>query len=242
MAGDISEHYRVLDTKHGLMLVNKHDGSIPGDLERKGSWSWEELELTRPYAKGIVLDIGANIGTHTLTYVQTADHVYAFEPQPFVYLNLCANLLLNNIIDATPIRAALGAYNGLTNMRIQEPTDLNSPGGVRVGTGEQPVAMRTLDSFEIPNVSFIKIDVEAYELEVLRGAYKTLSRWKPVVYVEIHYERLIQPIMQYMISVGYKPVPTLVTFVEYPDGYTPSGEDMLQVYGYLFFPKVEAIA
>ena len=86
----ISEHYQVLDTKHGLMLYNRHDPTMVDSLEDKGAWAWEEIEATRQYATGIVVDVGANIGCHTLVYAQTADRVFAFEPQPFVFDNLCA--------------------------------------------------------------------------------------------------------------------------------------------------------
>jgi FkbM family methyltransferase len=48
----------------------------------------------------------------------------------------------------------------------------------------QTVALKTLDSFELEEVDFIKIDVEGYELKVCQGAEATIKRWRPVMVVE----------------------------------------------------------
>lgn len=221
------------------MLCNAHDPSMTPALEEAGWWAQNEIELTRQYAKGIVIDVGANIGTHTLIYAQTADHVFAFEPQPFVFNNLCANLLLNNIVGVTPVMAALSSHSGYSTMRIQDPTVLNSPAGCRLGEGEHRVSMRTLDSLGIAPISFIKIDVEAHEFDVLEGAIETLKRDMPVVYVEIHYKYLIDPIVNLMAAIGYGATPAIITYVQYPDAHAFSPGDMLEVYGYLF--KKESI-
>jgi hypothetical protein len=47
--------------------------------------------------------------------------------------------------------------------------------------------MRTLDSFGIPRVDLLKVDVEGYELEVLRGAELTLQRSHPTMMIEMHH-------------------------------------------------------
>ena len=44
--------------------------------------------------------------------------------------------------------------------------------------------IRTLDSFNLSNISFIKIDVEGYEINLLKGAYETIKRDKPVIFIE----------------------------------------------------------
>lgn len=237
----INDHYDVLETEHGLMLVNRHDPTLYETLRDKKCWAKEELDLTQQYATGVVVDVGANIGTHTLSYAKTADHVFAFEPQPFVFDNLCANLLLNNVIDVTPVQCALGSTTGYTTMRIQEPTVLNSPMGCRVNEGDNRIAIRTLDTLGLPPISFIKIDVEAHELEVLKGAAETLKNDRPVVYVEIHYKHLINPIIELMQGLGYTATPAIITHVTYPDTHVFEGNEMLEVYGFLF-KRTELVA
>jgi hypothetical protein len=61
-------------------------------------------------------------------------------------------------------------------------------GGLGIGTpsiyGSYSVPVNTLDSFAYENVGFIKIDVEGYEYEVLQGAQATISRCRPIMYIE----------------------------------------------------------
>lgn len=52
------------------------------------------------------------------------------------------------------------------------------------GTGNIAVPIRTLDSFEIDNVGFIKYDIEGYELKAVRGSEQTIKKFYPVIVVE----------------------------------------------------------
>lgn len=229
----INEHYEILSTKHGLMINNRHDMGIGRTLREHEEWATNELALTSEYARGVVLDIGANIGTHTLVYARTADRVYAFEPQPFMFDMLCTNLLLNNVLNVTPIQCALGPINGITHMDLHDPTQQNSPAGERVGKGESEVSMHTLDALGIGKVDFIKIDVEGFELEVLKGMSRTLELYHPDIYIEIHYVSLIELINKYLWHFGYAPTALVKTVVIFPD----DGEydtSIPEVYGYLY--------
>ena len=55
------------------------------------------------------------------------------------------------------------------------------------GSSTGPIKCRTLDSFEIKNVDFIKIDVDGFEAKVLKGAKKTISESAPVINIEMKY-------------------------------------------------------
>jgi len=229
----INEHYEILETKHGLMINNRHDVGIGLQLREYEEWSHNELELTAKYAHGIVLDIGANIGTHTLTYARTATRVYAFEPQPFMFDMLCTNLLLNNVLNVTPIQCALGPVDGITHMNIHDPTQINSPAGEGVGKGESEISIHALDTLAIGRVDFIKIDVEGFELEVLKGMGRTLELYHPILYIEIHYAHLIEPIKSYLWHFGYAATSLIKTTIIYPKegNYDTS---IPEVYGYLY--------
>ena len=71
-----------------------------------------------------------------------------------------------------------------------------------------PISVRTLDEFAIPNVGFLKIDVEGLELDVLEGAIKTISRDRPAMLIEIeqryHPERSITDIFDRLGALGYR--------------------------------------
>jgi FkbM family methyltransferase len=203
------------------MLCNRHDLGTTPVLKEHGAWAWEEIESLQGFYGGIMLDIGANVGTHTLVYARNATHVFAFEPQTLVYHNLCANLLLNNVKNVTPVLCALGATAGYMQMKSFSPHEDNCPAGASLGRGDSLVPVRPLDALEIPKVDFIKIDVEGYELEVLQGATATLKRSHPTLYIEMHSPELIKRVPEFMQSLGYSSQPwchvDIIGRDDYPD-------------------------
>ena len=222
----ITEHYGVISLPYGKLLINRHDKLLPTNLQE----NLQEIGELCQYARGVVLDVGANVGSHSINFSQHADVVHAFEPQPQVFYNLCANLMLHHIHNVCVYNCALGSYEGVTNVIALDTTREGSPMGVAVGEGDQPVTMRTIDALGIAPVHFIKIDVEGHELEVLRGARETLSSQKIIVYVEIHREHLIDDVRQYMADLGYLEK-------RYIEVHTTDRErgDVILTVGYLFW-------
>lgn len=132
-----------------------------------------------------VIDVGAHIGTHTLTMARAAGRkgrVYAFEPQRKIYRELVRNLELNDARNTVPLRFALGDRHGVIEM---SKSAAGNEGGTAVGSGGDKAELRTLDSFGFRNISFIKIDVEGFEDFVLAGAAQTIEQQHPVLLVEI---------------------------------------------------------
>ena len=107
--------------------------------------------------------------------------VVAFEPVQAHRECFVRNVEATNV---TLHPCALGMLEGSVSIRT-EPT---STGDSWV-KGEGDIPMRTLDSFNLENVDFIKIDCEGYEENVLRGAMDTIRRCRPVVLVEQKRER-----------------------------------------------------
>ena len=152
----------------------------------------------------ICVDVGASIGYFTLMaskLVGTAGHVYALEPSPETFAKLESNLALNDAPNVTALRVAAGASEGyaLLSMPPRENAGKASivgrvgdplPGG-RDSNRVTRVSMRALDSLITPvewhKVRVVKIDVEGYEVEALRGLEPTFeSGYKPTLIVEIH--------------------------------------------------------
>ena len=146
-----------------------------------------------------VVDVGAYIGSHTIKFANLAKpgKVYAFEPQEDIHQILLKNIALNDLGDyVTAYKMALGDRSCNTKMArnpkaSHDPKTFGNRGSNRIvgcldDTGD-PLAfeMRTLDSFELDNVGFIKIDVEGAHLLVLKGAEKTIKRNKPLMLIEI---------------------------------------------------------
>jgi hypothetical protein len=78
-------------------------------------------------------------------------------------------------------------------------------GGLQLGgrqAGEK-VRVSTVDSLELPRCDMIKVDVEGMELQVLQGAVATIGRCRPILYVENDRIEKSQPLIEYIMSLGY---------------------------------------
>jgi FkbM family methyltransferase len=144
-----------------------------------------------------VLDIGANIGNHTIFYAKFtwAKRVYAFEPNPkartFLEENVSQNSDFRSQIDLTHVRFGIGKEEGRFQILNSSPNNL---GGTRLTPTTQEesidvVECRRLDSLSFEgHISFLKIDVEGMEIDVLLGAVGIISKYRPVIAVEISTE------------------------------------------------------
>ncbi len=75
------------------------------------------------------------------------------------------------------------AQTGAAHVAGRDPVNVKYNPGGEMETHDG-IEMRTLDSFAFKRVDFVKIDVEGYEVEVLRGAEQTIRRWRPNIVVE----------------------------------------------------------
>ena len=181
----------VANCRLGRMLYNRHDAYIGRSLALYGEFSKGEADLFRKIVRPgeAVIDVGANIGAHTVLFAQLAGpegFVIAFEPQRIAYQMLCANLALNSITNAWCFQEAVGAEPGSILVPFVDPTKDNNFGGLPLGMHEsgQSVRIVTLDSLNIGRCRLIKIDVEGMEAEAIKGATETIARHRPLLYVE----------------------------------------------------------
>jgi FkbM family methyltransferase len=181
---------RIKQTRHGLMAYNINDIYLGRSLDCYGEFSRGETllfaQLVGP--QSLVLDIGANIGAHTLFFAEVVGPrglVFAIEPQRAVFQLLCANLALNNINNVRAIHAAAGRARGQASIPVYDYTQPGNFGGAELAaTGGEPVDMMNIDSLQLPACHLMKIDVEGHEQAVIAGAVETITRFRPVLYVE----------------------------------------------------------
>jgi FkbM family methyltransferase len=175
----------------GPMIFNRHDLYIGASLRKYGEWSAAEIELLlqglQPGA--VVVEIGANIGAHTVALsrlVGPRGLVIAFEPQRLVFQTLCANLALNSCANVKAYQVAIGAQSGEIAVPFLPPDRPANFGGLSLRSdneGER-VVLCTIDQFALPACHLLKMDIEGMEVEALRGAAKLIAAQRPVLYAE----------------------------------------------------------
>ncbi len=156
-------------------------------LEGEQLWDSDLLPIILEHINpgDTVIDAGAWIGGHAMAYAKKVGNegkVYAFEPNPFAFTCLYRNterFPLNVRCD----QVALGDQFG--SVAFSAKTSWYDSGYVGANEVIATVNLRPLDHYDItPN--FIKIDVEGCELKVLKGAAKTIEKFRPVMVVEIN--------------------------------------------------------
>jgi FkbM family methyltransferase len=194
----------IIQTRHGTMAIHHPQDFISQALIFKGEYEWYVVDLVIKQAQlrgpGVILDIGSNVGTVSLPVAQQLPNytVAAFEPLPAVEKILLQNIQLNNITNTQTYNHALGDVHEV--VQIQEPLydqaanigafSLNPAvwknSDISVGHGKEiSIEIKPLDSmiFYDP-ICCIKLDVEGYELSVLKGAVETLRvhDFPPIIY------------------------------------------------------------
>lgn len=198
--------------RDGYFVYNRNDHYIGRSIERYGEWSGLEMDLFRQVcAPGqIVIEVGANIGAHTVglaRLVGPAGRVLAFEPQRLVFQTLCANLALNSLANVDCFWSAMGAQEGFVKVPEMDPDRAANFGAVSLlgANGNEVVACETLDSrINLPRLDLIKIDVEGMEIDVLRGGRQLLEKFKPILYVENDRIERSSELMQLIAENGYR--------------------------------------
>ena len=126
------------------------------------------------------LDIGAHSGTYSISLSNDCKHVYSFEPQKMTYYSLCGSVALSNINNITCINIGLGSQEQIGTQTLNIVS--NDGGGSSLFVNNinvlatEIIQINTLDSFNLENIGFIKMDVEENELFVLKGSLITLKR------------------------------------------------------------------
>jgi FkbM family methyltransferase len=154
---------------------------------------WDALLASTP--DPVVYDVGANLGYYSVRSAQTARAVYSFEPVAATFGALERNVVRNDLDNVTAVRLGLSATKSVGAMNLYSSSGNNSlwrrtlpPGHPLAHVGQELVELFPLDvlvgerGLEAP--SLLKVDVEGAELDVLRGARRTLREHRPLVMME----------------------------------------------------------
>src|SRR5262249_28338799 len=156
-----------------------------------------------------VVEVGANIGLLTVPFarlVAPGGKVIAFEPQRIVHQILCGNLALNALTNVFAQNSAIGSECGCITVPPIDYAQTGNFGGVSLrGRNEgESIPLLTIDSLSLDRCDFMKIDVEGMELDVLRGAARTLARFRPILYLENDRPENSSWLIRHLLALEYR--------------------------------------
>ncbi len=184
----------------GSMVVKPIEGNFQINCDTE-TWIGAKIVYTGDYEPTLkktfkevikkgdtILDIGANIGFHTLYFAELTGEtgkVIAFEPVPTNFAKLTYNVGLNTFKNIELRNIALG--NKAENISIKADINSNNPGAYHLFDREGDVLINCQIGDELIKdqpIDFIKIDVEGYESFVIDGLTQTIKKNKPIIVFE----------------------------------------------------------
>ena len=146
--------------------------------------------------KAIFMDIGANVGHHSIFLSKFASQVLAFEPYPKVNMQFKKQIAHNNISNIQIFETGLSDRRETLN--YYAPTGNNEgigsfdessigKGNTSYGKLELQEGDQVIESDSWKNIKLIKIDVEGFEKKVIKGLSRTIEEERPVIVCEITY-------------------------------------------------------
>jgi len=173
-----------------------------GSVGEGKKWEPHILEFTKFFKNNFklsnIIDVGANFGYHTLFFSKEASKdVFSFEPQP-QNLQLLKNNIKNNNISNVKIFpfAVSDNENPIYIPVIDDNTTITNMGDITLQNNKTnnnvKVVSVLLDRIPIFEIDLIKIDVQGWELNVLRGATNTIKRDKPILLIEFEIDQFVK--------------------------------------------------
>jgi len=217
----MKKEFEIVQSLFGNFVVNPND-FIGRYLLNNGEWEQFLYEfysqiLTK---EDICVDAGANLGFHAIQFGRLSKKVYAFEPQPMIYNQLCANILFNDLNDTiVPYRIGLGDEDTTAQMwsiNNEQVGDVFNWGGRGIEheesnfksddfREEDQIQVKPLDSFNIEKCNLFKIDIQGYEWYAFQGSKNLVLENKPVILLENNPSRsnLDRKVLNYLSKLGY---------------------------------------
>lgn len=156
----------------------------------KGRYELQELQALFGWLQaecpccldGIALDVGANVGNHTLFFSRYFPRVISFEPNPRLF-----KLLEYNTSDLKDVEIRnVGLSDQSVRLFLSVPRNNSGGGTVTESPGKLPIILEKLDCQGLENkkVTLIKIDIEGHELKALKGGRGLIECHKPIIIIE----------------------------------------------------------
>jgi len=189
-----------------FFVNNRHD-SIQAHHAVGQFYEIEELQLIGQYIRqgARILDIGANIGNHTVWFekVLKASKVTVIEPHERSIALLKINSLLNGLtaVDLSHLGIAFGSVEGMGRFHIAQSFNIAGAEVLEDDAGTVPIRVGDKVIGDL-DYDFVKVDVEGAEIEVIKGLRLLIDRSKPTLFVEV-WDRNRDAFVAEMSDLGY---------------------------------------
>ncbi len=182
---------------YNCILNLRKKNIIENEIYKYGVYEAGVLNVLKNFLKkgDFFIDVGSNIGIISLAasqFVGENGRVYSFEPEPETFNFFRRNILINNLKNITAFNKGLGSAKEVKKIYYSKDygnSTLLESEKSKYKFIEKKIEIETLDNIisenNIKNIKMIKIDVEGWELEVLKGAEKLLkSKNAPIISIE----------------------------------------------------------
>lgn len=261
---EVRIYTNVNDTKYALF---EQPEVISDVIKEEGFWNKTTLmfatNILKKLPKGKIVDVGAGFGTFTIPVASTFGDKYdcvAFEPLKVIFLQLATNVLLNNLGQVKVYNVGLSDKNEKVLSNVLDvhhsgnhgsfsfDEETNAMRNIVPTSEKETYEMKSLDSYNLTNVRFIKLSAAGMEVKVLEGANETIKNNNlPIVLFEFWgdewYKEKRDAIFTQLRSMGYDYFENLFGYVfAFKDkaqyDFFTSEEEVVQTGDYVIGQKV----
>lgn len=178
----------------------------------------EDLGIALNYCDSfnVAIQAGGACGTWPIKLSKYFKEVYTFEPHPENFLCLKRNIEARLIQNITYRQAGLSDVNGFCDIKVHESEINNSGAYYTMPNLKFGIEQLTLDNYKDLKISFIQLDVEGREYQVLKGAEQILINQSPIIMIEekaLPHDKetghIVGKSQKYLESLGYKLVTSI---------------------------------
>lgn len=204
----------IVNTEIGNLIIEGYESDYVYQTINKTHNYYENdiLESWKKYIdkSRVIFDVGANIGNHSIFWSVKLkpEIIYSFEPFKPTFERLKSNIYNNNISNVKIVNKGVGEKKGLAIVKSFDETNYGST-ALEYNEGindNETIEIVDLDSFikenNINSVDFIKIDVEGFEISVLKGMSMLLNNYKPDLWIEVGVDTY-KVVFDLLLPLGY---------------------------------------
>jgi FkbM family methyltransferase len=213
LANFLNRKFVRIGNKKILGVVGDHITTrilLNGFYEKSQLSGLKDIFESNRLTDGVMIDVGANIGNHTLYFSDVFKEVVSVEADPEIYAILKLNVELNNVKNCRVVNFALSETDGL--VLFQSATKSNLGTGRIVENNCDTIGSKVvvaangdklLSELKIDNIKFIKLDVEGHEKLVLKGLKTSIQESKPIIAFESNSEEAYREVATLLNEYGY---------------------------------------